>query len=95
MDKTLSLSEAKMKLNRLVDNVMEKDDEFIITKNGTPAAVLAPAAVYEGWKEPQAIKADPEMIQEIRKGLENLKRRKRRYSFEEVFGEPLRGESLK
>jgi prevent-host-death family protein len=89
MDKTLSVSEAKMKLNRLVDDVAAKEDEFILTKNGRPVAVLVPAALYEGWKETLAIKADPGFLEDIRAGIERLQKRRRRYTFEDVFNEPL------
>ena len=89
MEKTLSLSEAKMKLNRLVDQVLSQEDEFVITKNGSPAAVLVPASLYEGWKETHEIQADPEFMKEIRKGIEKLKKKGKRYRFEDVFGEPL------
>lgn len=89
MEKTLSLSEAKMKLNHLVDEILTRDDEFIITKNGRPAAALIPVSLHEGWKETQLIKADKEFMREIRRGIKRLKSGKKRLSFEEVFGEPL------
>lgn len=89
MEKTLSLSEAKMKLNRLVDDVVIKDDEFVITKNGSPVAVLVPNSLYEGWKETKVIQGNPELMGEIKKGLKRLKKRGKRYTFEEVFGEPI------
>ena len=38
--KTLSLSEAKMKLSSLVEAVSAADEEIVITKIGSPAAVL-------------------------------------------------------
>lgn len=38
--KTLSLSEAKMKLSGLIEEVSATDEEIVITKNGAPAAVL-------------------------------------------------------
>ncbi len=87
MEKTLSLSEAKMKLNRLIDDVVAKDDEFVITKNGSPAAVLVPAALYEGWKETKEIQADPEFMKEIKKGVDRLRKKGKRYTFEDIFGE--------
>lgn len=90
MEKTLSLSEAKMKLNRLVDQVIDRDDEFIITKNGSPVAAVVPASVYEGWKETKEIQADTEFMQEIRQGVARLRKKGKRYSFEDVFGEPLK-----
>ncbi|GAN34651.1 MAG: type II toxin-antitoxin system Phd/YefM family antitoxin [Candidatus Brocadia sp. AMX2] len=49
--KTLSLSEAKMKLSSLVETVSTTDEEVIITKNGSPAAVLASPDEFERWKE--------------------------------------------
>lgn len=89
MEYFLSLSEAKTKLNHIVKSVIKRDDEFIITKNGKPAAVLIPASAYEGWKETQEIMADKDFYREIRRGIASLKKGGKRYSFEEVFGEPL------
>jgi antitoxin YefM len=90
MEKTISLSEAKMKLNRLVEDVVAKDGEFIITKNGSPVAVLVPADLYEGWKETREIQSDPEFVKEIKKGVDRLKAGGKRYTFEDVFGERLK-----
>ncbi|MBU0505860.1 MAG: type II toxin-antitoxin system Phd/YefM family antitoxin [bacterium] len=89
MDKTFSLSEVKIKLNRLIEDVKQKGDEIIITKNGQPAAVLVPASLYEGWKETKEIKACPDFIEDIKQALKRLENNEPTYSFEEVFGEPL------
>lgn len=89
MEKYLSLSEAKAKLNHLVDEVIEKDDEFILTKNGKPVAVIVPFSHHEGSKETQAIKADPKFYKEIKAGIKRLKKGGKRYSFEDIFGESL------
>ncbi|HDH00605.1 MAG TPA: type II toxin-antitoxin system Phd/YefM family antitoxin [Nitrospirae bacterium] len=84
--KTLSLSEAKMKLSSLVDSVYKTDDEIIITKNGSPAAVLVSPDEFEGWKETMAIKSDPAFMEEIRQGLTDLKKKKSKlYTLEELF----------
>ena len=84
--KTLSLSEAKMKLSSLVDSVYKTDDEIIITKNGSPAAVLISPDEFEGWKETIAIQSDPAFMDEIKKGLATLKKRKAKlYTLEELF----------
>lgn len=90
MEKSLSLSEAKARLNHLVDEVVSQDNEFVITRNGSPAAVLVPTSLYEGWKETKEIQADKEFVREIKKGVARLKRGAKRYSFEDVFGEPLK-----
>lgn len=89
MKKILSLSEAKMKLNTLVDKVAKKNDEYIITKNGKPAAVLMNFDEHESWTETEEIKADKEFYEEIKRGIAKLKKGGKRYTFEDVFGEKL------
>ncbi len=90
MEKVLSLSEAKMKLNQLIDQIVAEEGEFVITKNGSPVAALIPTALYEGWKETGEIRSDPELMKEIRQGIDRLRKKGRRYRFEDVFGEPLK-----
>ncbi|MBI5205679.1 MAG: type II toxin-antitoxin system Phd/YefM family antitoxin [Nitrospirae bacterium] len=84
--KTLSLSEAKMKLSSLVDSVHKTDEEVIITKNGSPAAVLISPDEFEGWKETIAIRSDSVFMDEIKKGVASLKKGKAKlYTLEELF----------
>lgn len=84
--KTLSLSEAKARLSGLVEDVESRDEEIVITRNGRPAAVLVSPEEYDSWKETRAIRADKDMMQEIRAGLAALKKRKARlYTLEELF----------
>ena len=67
--KTLSLSEAKMKLSGLVELVKATDEEVVITKNGRPAAVLVSPEEFDSWKETIAVRSDTDLMKEIRKGL--------------------------
>jgi prevent-host-death family protein len=83
--KTLSLSEAKMKLSELVENVYSTDEEVIITKNGRPAAVLVSPEEFESWKETLDIKANAELMDEIKKGLAALKKKAKLYTLEELL----------
>jgi len=84
--KTLSLSEAKMKLSALVDSVYKTDEEVVITKNGTPAAVLISPDEFEGWKETVAIRSDADLMAEIKKGVSDLKKGKAKlYTLEELL----------
>jgi antitoxin YefM len=85
--KTLSLSEAKMKLSRLVESVSTTDEEIIITKNGVPAAVMISPDEFESWKETLAVRSDSLLMDEIRRGLKSLKEKKSRlYTLEELAG---------
>jgi prevent-host-death family protein len=83
--KTLSLSEAKMKLSELIDRVHSTDEEVVITKNGRPAAVLVSPDEFDGWKETIAIKSDGDFIQEIKKGINAMKKNSRLYTLQELF----------
>jgi antitoxin YefM len=84
--KTLSLSEAKMKLSGLVEEVKARDEEILITKNGFPAAVLVSPEEFESWKETAKIRSDSSLMEEIQKGLKALRKKKSRlYSLNELF----------
>lgn len=84
--KTLSLSEAKMKLSALVDDVRATDEEVVITKNGVPAAVLVSPDEFESLHETMAIRFDKESMDEIRQGLAALKEgRASLYTLDELF----------
>ncbi len=84
--KILSVSEAKMKLSALVDMINTTDEEVMITKNGSPAAVLVSPDEFESLKETIAIRSDRELMEEIKKGLAQLKRKNARvFTLEELF----------
>jgi antitoxin YefM len=83
--KILSVSEAKIKLSALVDIVASTDEEVTITKNGRPAAILVSPDEYESWKETIAVRTNQELMEEIKRGLVGLKKKKAQlYSLEEL-----------
>ena len=83
--KTLSLSEAKMKLSELIENVCSTDEEITITKNGRPAAVLISPEEFENLKETIEIKSNLDLMNEIKKGLAALSKKTKLYTLEELF----------
>jgi antitoxin YefM len=84
--KTLSVSEAKMKLSGLIDALNVTDEEVMITKNGRPAAVLVSPEEFESLKETVAVRSDSSLMKEIKKGLRALKAKKAKmYTLEELF----------
>ena len=89
MARVLSLSEAKAHLSRLVADLEKEEDELVITRNGRPAAVLISADEYESWRETREIRHNRALMTEIKQGLRQLAKGQR-FTFEEVFGEPLR-----
>ena len=68
MTHTLSITKAREQLPTLVDNANKRLDEYIITVNGIPAAVLLSAAEYESWKETNEILGDPALMKAIEQG---------------------------
>ena len=84
--KTLSLSEAKMKLSALVEDINATDEQVVITKNGAPAAVLVSPDEFESWRETMEIHFDRDSMEEIRAGLSALKSgRASLYTLSELF----------
>ena len=74
MTTTLSITQARNELPQLVNNAKKKLSEYIITVNGSPAAVLISAAEYESWKETNEILANPGLMKAIKKGEEDIKK---------------------
>jgi antitoxin YefM len=85
--KTLSVSEAKMKLSHLVEMVETTDEEVVITRNGRPAAVLVSPDELESLKETVAVRSDAALVEEIRKGLAALEKKQAKlYTLDELLG---------
>jgi prevent-host-death family protein len=85
--KTMPLSEVKTKLSELVDAVERRDEVVTITRNGKPVAIMVSKDEYEGWQETVEIMRDAKFMKEIRKGIQSLKRSKKRYTLDELFGD--------
>lgn len=73
MLKTLPITKAREELTTLVDNANKRLDEYVITVNGSPAAVLMSAQEFESWKETIDILSDPQLLAAIREGEEDVK----------------------
>ena len=84
--KTLSLSEAKMKLSALLDMLSVTDEEVLITKNGRPAAVLVSPDEFESWRETLSVRSNGELMEEIKTGLDALRKKNASvYTLDELF----------
>lgn len=72
MIKTLPITKARQELTALVDKASRLLDEYVITVNGSPAAVIISAAEYESWKETNEILADKKLMKAIKGGEKEL-----------------------
>ena len=60
--KTLPLAEVKANFSQLIDQVVKRDEQILITRNGRPAAVLVSADEYDSLCETVAIRSDRELM---------------------------------
>lgn len=89
MTRTVTASEAKARFYELLKGVSEREDEFVVTKNGKPAAVILNCREFESLMETLDLLSDPKAVKRIREARAYIKRGGKLLSFEEVFGEPL------
>jgi antitoxin YefM len=74
-------------LSNLIELLNTTDEEIVITKNGSPAAVLVSPNEFESMKETMVVRSNTELMEEIKKGMEDLKKKKASlYTLEELFG---------
>jgi len=57
----------------MIDTLQTTDGAGVITKHGSPAAVLMSYDAYESRSETASVRSDPALMKEIRKGLRDLK----------------------
>lgn len=63
---TEALRTVKDRLSEFIDRVQREHDRIMITKNGTPAAVLISAADLEELEETIAVLSDRKAVRELR-----------------------------
>jgi prevent-host-death family protein len=83
MVKIIPITKAREDLTNIVARAKRLLEEYVITVNGSPAAVIMSADEYESWKETNEILADPGLVKAIKEGEEDIKKG-RVYDWEEV-----------
>lgn len=72
MTHTLPITKAREELTTLVENANSKLAEYVITVNGSPAAVIISIAEYESWKETNEIMSNPSLVEAIKTGEQDI-----------------------
>lgn len=70
MARTVPVRELRSHLAGFLDDVADRRDHVVVTRNGKPAAALIPIDEYEGLEETADILADPGAIAAIGTGLD-------------------------
>jgi antitoxin YefM len=63
---TQSLAAVKAHFSRVIDEVSGTHERVIVTKNGSPVAVILAVEDYESLMETLEVLSDPESVAEIR-----------------------------
>ena len=72
MTHTLTITKARQELPSLVDRANKRMDEYIITVNGSPAAVLMSIDELESLKETLGIMSDKKLMKSIKQGEKDV-----------------------
>jgi antitoxin YefM len=74
MAKTVPVRELRSNLSSLLDDVSDRRDHVLVTRNGAPAAALIPIDEYEALEETAEVLSDPDAIAALEAGLAELER---------------------
>jgi antitoxin YefM len=72
--KLIPVREFRSRLSEFLDDVADRRDHVLITRNGKPAAALVPIDEYEALEESAEILSDPDAMTAIEAGLAELAR---------------------
>jgi len=73
VEEYISVSAAKSQLLEIVRRVEDENSKVVITKNGTPRAVVLSYDDFDGLLETIDILADSGTVKSLRKGLKDIK----------------------
>ena len=86
MAKMVGVKEAHQQLTKLI-RAAEKGDQVVITRDGTPVAILLGTTEYNSMIATLEEMADPGALRALQEAQADAKAG-RVYSYEEVFGRP-------
>ena len=81
------VTKLKPKLLNVISRVQDAGEEYVVTKNGKPAAVIIGFDEWESWMETIEILSDKNSADRIRRGIEYFKKGGKGLTIEEVFGD--------
>jgi prevent-host-death family protein len=74
MAKTVPVRELRSNLSSLLDDVSDRRDHVLVTRNGAPTAALVPIDEYEALEETAEILSDPDALSALEAGLGEIER---------------------
>jgi antitoxin YefM len=72
MAKTVPVRELRSNLSGLLNDVSDRRDHVLVTRNGAPTAALIPIDEYEALEETAEILSDPNALSALEAGLAEI-----------------------
>ncbi len=72
MAKTVPVRELRSNLSSLLDDVSDRRDHVLVTRNGMPVAALLPVDEYEALEETAEILSNPAALTALEAGLAEI-----------------------
>ena len=69
---TLNATKARANFLNLIDRASENLEEFVVTKEGEPRAVIISSEEYDSWKETVEVLSDKKLMQKIAAGIADI-----------------------
>jgi prevent-host-death family protein len=73
MAKIVPFTEARSNLTELLDEVEDRHEHVLITRNGRPAAVILSADEYESLEETLEVLDDKELLEALKRSDQDVK----------------------
>lgn len=83
--KIIPVTTLRPKLLQYLNRANRLGQEYIVTKNGKPSAVIMGYEEWESWKETLEIMSDRKLMRRIKKGRAYFERGGKGKSIDEVF----------
>ncbi|MBI3313522.1 MAG: type II toxin-antitoxin system Phd/YefM family antitoxin [Candidatus Omnitrophica bacterium] len=84
--KIVSVTQLKPQILKVISMAQKAGQEYVVTKNGRPAAVIMSYDEWESWKETLEVLSDPKAMARIRKNTAYFNRGGRGKTLEDIFG---------
>jgi antitoxin YefM len=69
----VTFTQARAELSALLDDVVERHEHVVITRNGLPAAVMLSHAEYDAFHETLEVLGDAELLDALRESEEDVR----------------------
>lgn len=83
MIKTISVRELRPNISKVLNDIHEKFDRYIISRRGKPEAIIMSIEDYEGLLETIEIESDKELMTRLKRAEKDIKEG-RTISFDEL-----------